>query len=201
MAWMGVRVSLYPARSKTEKNRHRVWFLVLGVIAAMLTIAQGIRNEISQKELLDQIAKNKPTITVQPAPVTVNNIPAPPVPSVTSTPKGPAWKWERSQPFTTASGSYVAAAALIIANTTLSDLSFKLKCDIPCIYDAGGSIEFDNYSGVIAHQMPAPDPTIIWVKVSKPGILEKGKSVLIAVKSQGGSQPTILSVNELKPSF
>lgn len=110
----------------------------------------------------------------------------------------PLWRWEKSRPFMAGGGT---DAALIIANTTFSDLSFKLKCDIPCVYDAVGSVEFDNYSGIIAHQMPTPDPTIIYVKVSKPGILEKGKSILISVGSKGGSQPTILSVNGLNPSF
>jgi hypothetical protein len=112
--------------------------------------------------------------------------------------KLPPWRWEKAQPFMAGVGT---DAALIIANTTFSDLLFKLKCDISCVYSSGGSIEFDNYSGIIAHQGPTQDPTIIWVKVSKPGILEKGKSVLIAVTSQDGRKPKILSVNGLEPSF
>jgi hypothetical protein len=111
----------------------------------------------------------------------------------------PEFRWENAQPFM--SGTGPSTAALIIANTTLSDLSFKLKCNITCIYTQTGSIEFDNYSGIIAHQVPDSDPTIAWVKISKPGILEKGKSVLVAVMSREGKQPTILSVNGIKPSF
>lgn len=80
MAWMGVRVSLYPPNAEAEKKSRKKWFLRLGGIAAVLTIAQGIRNGLTQQDLLDAIARNKPTITVQPTPVTVNNLPSIPTP-------------------------------------------------------------------------------------------------------------------------
>jgi hypothetical protein len=109
------------------------------------------------------------------------------------------FRWEKAEPFMRGVGA--SDAALIVANTAISNLSFKLKCDIPCLYAENGSVEFDNYSGIIAHQMTTPDSTVAWVKLSKPGILEIGKSVLIAVSGKDGHKPTILTVNGLKPSL
>ncbi len=76
MAWVGVHVSLYPVTSEKDKRARKKWFIALGAFAIALTIAQGIRNEITQNDLLGAIRSNKPVVNVQPAPVTVNNIPA-----------------------------------------------------------------------------------------------------------------------------
>jgi hypothetical protein len=201
MAWMGVRVSLYPPRLKAEKNRHMVWFLVLGVIAAVLTIAQGIRNGISQKELLDQIAKNKPTITVQPAPVTVNNLPAAPALTPTHSNEQPQITFTQ-QPLKPGPAGYPAGQsdkpgvlAIVTMTNTFVNPAFQAKCSVPCSFLSAMAID----SSTGAEPLPQPSEDIIRVRFTIPGRLAAGKQVTLDIRSKDDKPVSLIWVRPYLP--
>jgi hypothetical protein len=80
LAYLGVSVTLHPPTEKEQVSLKRR-FLILGFVAVGLTIFQGIRAGIAQKELLEAIHNNPAKIEVNvpqspPPNVTVNPVPA-----------------------------------------------------------------------------------------------------------------------------
>ena len=65
MAYLGINVSLHPpnAKNNSVKKAYRLWFLLLGLVAVILTCAQVVRNGIAQHQLIDAIKHNKSNIT------------------------------------------------------------------------------------------------------------------------------------------
>ena len=201
MAWMGMRVTLYPARSMAEKNRYRVWFLSLGGFAAVLTISQGVRNGIFQKELLDQIAKSKPTITVQPAPVTVNNLPASLSPTSSRLSVHPQVTFTQ-QPIKPGSAGYPAGRsdkpgvlAIVTMTNTFFNPAFEAKCSVPCSFLTAMAID----SSTGAEPLPQPSENVIRVRFTIPGRLEAGKQATLDIRSKDDRPVSLLWVRPYLP--
>ena len=87
MAYMGVHLTMHPPESSAAKWCWKVGFIAMAIALCGLIGWQTKLSLHAQSDLnsrLDRIEKNKPTVTVLPAPVTVNNIPAPSISSTTS---------------------------------------------------------------------------------------------------------------------
>ena len=54
MAYLGVYVTLHPP-TETEKNKIKMKFVFWGIVAVCLTLAQTVRNEVSQSELTNTL--------------------------------------------------------------------------------------------------------------------------------------------------
>ena len=61
-AYLGVRVTFYPAESKEKKKRYELAFISLGLIAIGLLVWQGVRNSLSQEKATTTIYQTKATV-------------------------------------------------------------------------------------------------------------------------------------------
>jgi hypothetical protein len=120
MAWIGVHVSLYPPNSETEKRHRKILFLVLGAVAIALTVAQGIRNGITQQELIRTISQNKPQVNVTvPAPTVIQEPPLAPQKATGPSDQHPTITLVDSSSVTlNTKGSPVTNARLTLTHTT-----------------------------------------------------------------------------------
>jgi len=64
MAYLGVHVTFYPPLDDKDKRKRKKQFIMLGVVAAALTIVQVVRNGFAQKELIDAVKENTPKVQV-----------------------------------------------------------------------------------------------------------------------------------------
>jgi hypothetical protein len=203
MAWMGVRVSLYPLNTEYEKRKLKRWFIALGVIASVLTIAQGIRNGISQRELLDEIAKNKPVINVQPAPVTVNNLPAPPPPLPGNSKQQPQISAETFPEKATPGGNpnlgndKPGVSVLITAHTVYRSPVIEMKCSVPCKFIPVFSFFHGKYmTSTMTEQLASPpnSPDTIRVRLVMPVKFEPDEQLSLEFRSTDNRELAITGV-------
>ncbi|QHN02744.1 hypothetical protein FTO74_04700 [Granulicella sp. WH15] len=105
------------------------------------------------------------------------NIPAPPAPVIQfiqpDSPQGPKWTFE------SVAGANGAGIALITANASISNLSFRVKCNFPCTLNEGGSQAIGTQTGIWLDPRTTNDPTIIRVKVRTPNRLNAGQQIAL----------------------
>jgi hypothetical protein len=194
MAWLGVHVSLYPPKLEVEKRKRKKQFLWLGGIAAALTIAQGVRNGITQQELLRTISQNRPqvNVTVPPSTVIQQSAPSPSTPAQV----GPTWKWQRSKDDPGIAHTQPGLTALISAVAPSSDLTFTVKCSVPCSFDKAQSTSIATASLFVP--LPSSDPTISRVRVMIPNRLEAGGQLYLRFASNDSTPLAIQWVSDGK---
>jgi hypothetical protein len=64
MGWLGVQVTFYPPEDEGAKSAKRRQFIRLAILAGALTVTQGIRNGVSQNELMATIHDNPPKVEI-----------------------------------------------------------------------------------------------------------------------------------------
>jgi hypothetical protein len=208
MAWMGVRVSIYPPNSEQEKKRYKIWFLILGSLAAALTIAQGIRNGLSQHDLMETIKNNRPVVNVLPASPTiqVTSPPAPPAPKSDHGPTGPSRIDvkifpEKPSPTAYPTDKSINPGATVLL-TSLGEYRnpvFELKCSVPCtFYPAFSFFQGKHTTSTWTKQLASPSgsPNTIRIRLIMPVKFEPDEQLTLAFRS---NDKRGLSITDVRP--
>jgi hypothetical protein len=87
---------------------------------------------------------------------------------------GPAWTFEPVP------GENGGGIALITANSSIANLAFRVKCNLPCSLNAASSQAIGTQTGIWLDPHPTSDPSIIRVKVRTPNRLSGGQQIALS---------------------
>jgi hypothetical protein len=112
-----------------------------------------------------------------------------------ATPTGPAWTWEGVQQSPPVPYSNSTITVLVTARRPVSDLTFEVKCSIPCEFSSGMAMGFE--SSVWIDPQQTSDPAIIRLRVRTPNRLEEGNQLALDIHSKDHGDLSILWVHRI----
>lgn len=206
MAYLGVDVTLHPPDTPKKIRNRKIAFWSLGIIAGALTVLQGVRNGLSQHELIEVIKNNKPIINVLPASPTiqVTSSPALPAPKSEYGPTGPPQIDARTFPQKASSVAYTTdksvnpgTSVLITSRGEYRTPVFELKCSVPCtFYPAFSQFYGKHVSGTLLEQLRSPSPQVVRIRMTMPVKLEADEQVTLEFRSNDKQE---LSITDIHP--
>jgi len=200
MAYLGVHVTLHQPDTTIKIRNRKIAFLSLGILAGALTLFQGIRNGLSQHELMEAIKNNKPVVNVLPASPTIEVTPFATLPTPKSgislvqnslNPQAIQYPWQK-----TVNLDKPGVTAILTASGELKHPLFTFICSVPCVFAQGNGIS----TAFLAHLVKEKSTNVrLVMQLDVPGKLSDGQQIAMDFRSQSDREVKIESLELTHP--